>query len=219
MKRTAIWGGLALCALFILSCRPASARDDWQYWSEYNLNYKLSDQWSLIVNPSVRLYDDMSEDQYWETRVGVSYKLTDQWAFNAQVNHGETKNAADKWIDENTVELQPTYKWQWSGFDFSNRFRLEYRIVNGAEKWRYRDFIKVGKKTKIFGEEFTPFIAHEFFYDEAVDQLNQNRSRVGISKKLNKQLTMTVYYQYKSLLGVSTWAGDNIIGTGIDIAL
>lgn len=203
--------------LFLLS-PSLMAQDDWQYWNEYHLSYKITDHLSVILNPSIRMKDDVSENQYWESRQGFSYKFSDQWNLNIHYLHSESKNSSNKWIDENAFELQPTYKWKWIGFDFANRLRLVYRIINGSERWLYREQIKIGKKVTVFHQEVTPFVSNEIFYDELLDQFNQNRARVGISKKVSKAMLMTIFYQYKSNSIKKDWVGENILGTGIDLS-
>lgn len=194
------------------------ADEDIQYWSEYVITYKLTPKVGLLLNPSFRLKDNISENQYWESRQGFSFQATPALALNLQYLHSETKNAANKWLPENTVEFQPTYKWSWHTFDFANRLRLEYRMVGGFEKWRYRHQLKISRKLKVASVEFSPFVSDEIFYDEAVDQMNQNRLRIGVAKKISRLATLSVFYQYKTNAVKQDWTGEHILGTGLELA-
>lgn len=194
------------------------ADEDVQYWSEYTLTYKIAPRVSVLLNPSIRLKDDISENQYWESRQGLSFQATSALALNLQYLHSETKNAANKWLPENTVEFQPTYKWSWHTFDLANRLRMEYRMVGGVEKWRWRDQLKVSRKCKVGGVELIPFISDEIFYDEAVDQMNQNRLRAGVSKRISPHALATFFYQYKTNAVKQDWTGEHILGTGLELS-
>lgn len=194
------------------------ADEDVQYWSEYTLTYKIAPRVSVILNPSIRLKDDISENQYWESRQGLSFKATSALALNLQYLHSETKNAANKWLPENTIEFQPTYKWSWHTFDFANRLRIEYRMVGGFEKWRWRDQLKISRTCKVAGVEIIPFISDEIFYDEALDQMNQNRLRAGISKRVSPHALATFFYQYKTNAVKQDWTGEHILGTGLELS-
>jgi len=210
--------GCFLFFLMLICVQTGYGQEDTAYWSEYNISCKINDRLSLILNPSFRLKDNISELQYWESRQGVSYQFNKALSLNFHYLHTETKNIQNKWVEENNLELQPTYKWTWVGFDWSDRFRLEYRVVNGIEKWRYRNLIKVSRQITVFKQELTPYISEELFYDEAVDQMNQDRLRVGVSKKLSKQVSVNVFYQYKATSVKQDWTGENIIGTGLDLS-
>jgi len=195
------------------------AEDDWQYWSAYSFNYKISDKVDFVFNPAFRLKDEISEYQYWESRQGLLFKINKNWDVNLHYLHGESKNSANKWIDENRLELQPTYKWSWGKFKFSDRFRLEYRIVNGTEKWRYRNKIRLSKTLTIFDYEITSFVDEEIFYDEYVDQYNQNRASLGFSKKISDKISASIFYMYKSDKKGGDWQGANVIGTTLKFSL
>jgi len=195
------------------------AEDDWQYWSAYSFNYKITDKMSFILNPSFRLLDDLDELRYWESRQGLSFKPNSQWDINVHYLHGESKNSTNKWLDEDRIELQPTFKWSMGEFKFSDRFRLEFRIVNGTEKWRYRNKIKLAKTLTIFDHKITSFVDEEIFYDEHVDQYNQNRASLGFTKKISDKISASIFYMYKSDKKGKDWQGANVIGTALKFSL
>lgn len=218
IKNKNIFIYLGMC-LGVVTCAPiVEGRDDLQYWSEYNVKYKISDRLSLILNPSFRMKEDISQKHYWESRQGLSYKLNEALSINGHYRHAETKNDRNQWIDENVFEFQPTYAWAWESLDFANRFRIEYRIVNGVEKWRYRNQIKVGKQVTLLGWPLTTYVSDELFYDEAVDQMNQHRVRIGVNKKISKVATVGVFYQNKSNAIKQDWYSENILGTSVELS-
>ena len=208
----------AIIILFLFNS-AVLAGDSTESWNTLTLKHKINERFTYILYGLEIMGDNVSEHEYWELRTGVSYKASDHWSFAVYYLHGEFKNAANKWIDENRAETDAVYKWSWGNFKWSDRLRVAYKIVNGKEKFQYRNKIKVAKPIMIFSQKLTVFVDEELFYNDDVDRYNENRFSVGFSKKINDHITTALYYRYRAIKGVNDWSGANIIGTFVSITL
>ena len=95
--------------------------------------------------------------------------------------------------------------------------RFEYRSIDGDEKWRWREKVKISHPIVLGNLELSPYLSEEFFYDFKTDEYNQNRAVIGVAKKLSSNVELDLYYMYKANLKSSGWSGVNVLGTGMTI--
>ena len=195
------------------------AGDSTESWNTLTIKHKLNDHFTYILNSTERLRDNVGEHEYWESRIGVSYKASGHWSFAVYYLHGESKNAANKWIDENRFESDVAYQWNWGEFTWSDRLRYSKKYVNSVHWSQYRNKIKVAKLISPFSQPVTAYVDHETFYNDNVDQYNENRTAFGISKKISDHVNGTLYYMYRADKGPNDWSGVNIIGTKFSISI
>jgi len=195
------------------------SEDDWQHWNAYSFKYKVNDDINLILSPSLRLDEDISQLFYWESRQGFGYKVNKHLDMNLHYLFARTKKQNNKWVDEHRIEFQPTFKWNVGDLKFSDRNRVEYRVVGGTEKWRYRNSIKMKKTVTVKNKEYTPFIANEVFYDFSAQRYNQNRTTVGFSQKISDIASLDIFYVYRMDKKGSDWQGVNVVGTAVKFSL
>jgi len=195
------------------------AGDSTESWNTLTFKHKLNDQFTYFLNGTERIRDNVGEHEYWELRTGVSYKVSDHWSFAVNYLHGESKSAANKWIDENRFEADAIYKWNWGEFKWSDRFRYANKNINGVEWSQYRTKIKVAKPISVFNHKLTAYADNEMFYNDNVDQYNENRASLGFSKKISDDVSGSLYYMYRANKGVNDWSGVNIMGTSLSVSL
>lgn len=209
---------IAVYSSIILNPPSAFATDDWNYWSSVSFEHKLDPKTRVIWNPVWRVRDDISETYHLATRQGVGHKVSDSLDLAAHYFYIQEKNTKGQWVEEDRLELQPTLKWDYAGFNFSDRNRFEYRVVGDDEKWRYRNLLKIAKPVEINGFSFSPYISNEIFYDLKKEELNQDRASVGFIKKINPHVTLDVYYMVRSDYAGGHWNTTNIAGTSFSIS-
>ncbi len=146
---------VAVFTLLAFHLPAAFATDDWNYWSSVTFEHKLDPKLRLIWNPVWRVRDDISETYYLATRQGVGYKVSDSLDLVVHYFYDQEKNAQGRWVEENRLELQPTVKWDYAGFNFSDRNRFEYRVIEKDKKWRYRNLLKISKPLELNGFELS----------------------------------------------------------------
>jgi len=215
-KIVSIFAGFVL--ILLISPYDCAHGGDTQYWSQYKLSHKLTDKLSLFINPSFRVVDDVSDLRFWKTRQGLAVKLNDHWKFNVNYFYAKAQ-IANSWIDENRVEFQPMFSWKMGEVKFLNRVSVEFRMINGDERWRFRNKIKMSKSVEVFKQKLTVFVDEEGFYDQEQNKFNQNRASVGFGKKISNNTSIDIFYLYKSDKVNDRWIGKNVIGSKVMISL
>lgn len=217
------WGFTVLVAAALLFCRWSVAQaqeDDWEYWGEYAFKYNITDQLAFKVTPKMQVRDDFSNPYYWESAHGLSYK------FNKTIDVGAyhlfaEEDRRDTNKTESRLRLEMNLHTLFKGVKFSDRSRYEYRTFNiGESKDRYRNRIQVTlNPVTLVGQEITPYVSNEFFYDLEEHEYNQNRGIVGFTKKLTEKISAGMYYMLRSNRAGDVWNEVHIIGTKFDISL
>lgn len=52
---------ILILTISIFYCSTFGYADDWQYWSAYNFKVKVTESIDFILNPSIRLRDNISK--------------------------------------------------------------------------------------------------------------------------------------------------------------
>lgn len=76
----------------------------------------------------------------------------------------------------------------------------------------YRNIATIAYPAKIGNFEFTTYISDEIYYDFLIKKMPLNWATIGADKKINKNLTVGLYYRNEaSRNGVTTkWVTNNI---------
>lgn len=215
------WGGRwGVCVGFLMMCLvmpiQAFAGDDWQYWNGIKLKHALHEQWDARIKFEQRVTGDLSEFGLHNYAPRLVYKPTRHLQYAIGYKY-EREKVASRWREEHRLEQILTLKGSWLGFKGSVGTRFEYRSLDGDEKWRWREKVKISHPMVLGGVEVVPYLSEEFFYDFKTDEYNQNRGVVGVTKKLSSSVALDLYYMYKTSLKSSGWSGVNIFGTGMTI--
>jgi hypothetical protein len=210
---------ITLFLLFQLAGTPlAVARDDWQYWNEFQFKYSVREDLTLRLKTEQRLRDDFSALFLTNFEVGLLFKPNEHLEFGPLYKFEHEKSSSGKRTDENRVSFEGTIKWKLVDFGFANRHRISFRNISGKESWRYRTRLKISRPINILNTSITPFVSNELFYDFVPERFNQNRFDIGFSKKLYKHLEPKIYYRLRSKYSGNEWLEVNIIGTELSIS-
>lgn len=215
---------LILMAGFIISLLAvnALAQTDNKYYSEFVFKHKLNDKFGVFFNPEVRLNDNMGNAYYQQYRLGATFHtnkyldLTGAYRFIAQ------KDSTGDWSnsDMQYIEMIAVPKIKVAGFNLSDANKMEYRYIeNARDRWVYRNLVTIAYPSKVFGFELTPYVSNEIYYDFEIDKMNLNWATVGATKKLNKYLTLGLYFRNESSrVGVSSkWVTNYILGSNVTV--
>ena len=212
-----------ISGLFFLSVdrHLAWARDDFQYWSRYEISKELGSQFEVFYNPEFRVRDDASDFFYHEHRQGLRFKPSKYLTlgFNYLFARNQPQRGQPLW--EHSGELDVTPQISFGNFYFSARGRAELRQVQGSSgevEWRFRIQPTMAYQVKMFGYQFKPYISNDLFYDVERDAWNQNRFYLGASFPLGKfkdfRPSIDFYYLLQSLRSVrGDWNSNHIFGT------
>ena len=114
---------------------------------------------------------------------------------------------------ENRLTFPVTLRFAVKKFRLSDRNQFERRFRNsGVNSTRYRNRFLVEYPIGDSKRGLSFLIGDEVFYDWSVDRWVRNRFSVGVTKVLNSNLTLDVYYLRQND-GVSTPGDLHVIGT------
>jgi len=199
----------------------AFASGDNKYYSEFAFKHKLNDKFDLFFTPELRFNDDMGNFYYYHLRVGSTFHahknldLALAYRFIQNKVNGEWDNNDVQYIEMITIP-----KVKVGGFDISDANKIERRFYESApDRWVYRNLLTFAYPTKIGNFELTPYISNEIYYDFEIDKINLNWATIGANKKINKYLTVGLYYRDEtSRVGSSSkWVTNHILGTNATI--
>jgi hypothetical protein len=209
----------SLCRLFLLigictiSCVGESfASDDWQYWNEFKLKHNINEKIDVHLKLEQRIVDHVGDFALHNYSPGIVYGINKYFDFELNYKY-EREKVNEEWRDEHRLEMIPIIKWEWSGYKFNVRNRFEYRTIEGDDKWRWREKLKIKRNVMMGDFVFTPFVSEEIFYDFKEDEFNQNRAAIGFTKEITKSLEIGLYYLRKSNKRNGSWTGVNVLGT------
>ena len=205
--------GILLCGV----AGHVQAADDWQYWNGIKLKHALHEQWDVHIKFEQRVTGDLSALGLHSYAPGMVYKPNTHMQYAVGYKY-ELKNGASRWSEEHRLEQILTLKGAWLGFKGSVGTRVEYRSIDGDEKWRWREKVTISRPIVLGHLKLAPYLSEELFFDFKTDEYNQNRAVLGVAKKLSSSVEVDLYYMYRADLKSSGWSGVNVLGTSMTIA-
>ena len=225
LKRLYIF--LILASFFFCETPFARARDDFQYWSKYEVSKELGPKFEIFYNPEFRIRDHASDFFYHEHRQGLRFKPSKYLilSFNYLFARNQPTHGQPLW--EHRGELDVTPQMSFGRFRFSVRGRTELRQVQGSSgeaEWRFRIQPTISYQVQMFGYQFKPYVSNDLFYDVERDAWNQNRLYLGVSFPLAKlggfRPRIDFYYMLQSQRSVrDDWNSNHIFGTKFGLRL
>lgn len=204
---------LSLLCQFV-SIPFALARDDWQYWNEFQLKFALKEKLDLRFKAEQRLRDNVTDLYLTNYEAGFIFKANKYFEFGPLYLFEREKSLSSQITNERRLSFEGTLKWQINDIRLSNRHLLSRRDISGRESWTYRNKLKISYPIKAI----TPYVSEEIFYDTGPDKFNQNRFSIGFSKQLTKNLEVEIYYLLQSKRRGRDWTEVNILGTTFSIS-
>jgi hypothetical protein len=178
MMKKAVIIALGLAALAAIS-GPVMAGDDWEYWSQYEATWKVGDRLQLRLKPELRFREDLSKHYYSHVEIGVDWRIRD-WLVLAPCYRHVLEESRGDWKTEKRPEADATLTRKIGRVTVGDRNRLEYRLRDDNETFRYRNRLWV-KAPKLSPAGVQPFLGEEVFYDFDADEINKNRVYAGLS--------------------------------------
>ena len=190
----------------------AFASDEWQYWNKIKLKHSYGKKLDAHFNIEQKFLDDFNHLGTHNYAPGVVFKINKYFDFELNYKY-ETVKGEEEWSEEHRLELIPTINWILKEYKIQIKSRFEHRIVEEENKWVWREKLKTKKQIKIGIFEFTLFISEAIFFDFKINEFNQNRFAIGLSKTITKNLGIDLYYMRKNNKRDGAWPGVNILGT------
>jgi len=208
-KKNILAASLLIC-LFIIN-KSTLAETDWEYWNHYEIAGSINDKLDFKVKPAFRHKDDFNNHYYTHFDIGLDWKVNDWFVLSQYYCHVNEKKKGN-WKVEYRPHLNITFKWKFLGLSFSERNKLEYRIKEDKEFFRYRNKLTV-KLPKFTQSMFQVYISEELFYDFDANELNKNRVYTDMDFKVINNLKAGLYYILESRKKKDEWINVNVLGT------
>ncbi len=197
-KATYCW----LLVFVVLSAVPVYAQttqlqddEDNQSWNDVQLTVPMSKAFDLQTRATLRFGKDVSRLTDYRFLIGPVWKATKSLSISPFIWLIRARNAAGRFRDEQRLNLQATYRFQFQDFAIVHRSTLERRLRRPLDTWRYRAYLTFEKELP---EKLIPkakfFFGDEVFYDSATDRFSRNRFAIGINKTLSKQVSVDIFY-------------------------
>jgi len=212
-------GMMFLAASFLFSSQNAWAQDDWQLWNGYGLKIKINDDFSWKVYGEHRIVDDFSESRLGNVSAGFLWHPSKYFEIGPFFKYERSRKSSTFHINERRWLLEGTLKARLGPLKISDRNRVAYRGRNTTDIWRYRNRLKISYPIAVKKITISPFVSEEVFFESKAAVFSQNRVKMGMSAKITKNLSLSLYYMIKSNRRGADWSDVQVLGTGISISV
>ena len=203
---------IILVLLLSISVFAQTDDDDTQLWNETTVEFSIKkdankkDKIGGIIIGNLRVTDNITDLS--DKRIGFGLKIkasknitvTPSYIFRTQTSSGPNRY-------EHRLRLDIVPKKSWEKFSIENRSRFEHRFKTngGNDDTFYRNRTKLKFPIKRREKEvFTPLISNDTYFDLQNPRIHRNDTVLGISKTINKYLTVEPFYQFRQNFQSST---------------
>jgi hypothetical protein len=199
----------AMLIVFVIVSAGPGAAGNWEYRGRMDMAGPIVEDISVRALTEVRSRNDLHTHNESHFDIGLEWEAHTWLAVGPYYRHvTEQKNNA--WTVEHRLHLDVTFKWNFLGLSLSNRNRVEYRMMDGNETFRYRTrlMMKLGGRAL---PAIQPFISEEPYYDSAAGYVNKNRMTAGLDVKLLETISLGGYYVLDSVKSAGLWRNINAL--------
>lgn len=189
---------------------------DWQSWCAAAVAGKAGNlKWK--VEEEIYIGDDISQLFHYQTDAGISRSLA-SW-FDLGLNFRQIREEKKgEWKNEARPHLNGTLKWLLADWQFADRNRLEYRIIeDSVDRWRYCNQLSLLPPVKLWDSRLQPYLADEVYIDLHGDNFNENRAYAGFTVRLAKYIAADLSYFCQSREKTDGWVDANIIRSALTV--
>lgn len=223
---------ILVSVFFVFSAygQTAPDRTDLQIWTETTVvvpvikqtdeDKKTTTKLSVFASGTLRFGRDLSGIVDKRIGIGFNWHLRKGLTYSSSYLYKFTEPVRGAKAFEHLIRFDLSAEKKWRPVSLKNRSRIEYRIRNNrSDSVRYRNKITAKFPVRSDGKEiFAPFVTTEPFFDFTSKRFSSNEFTVGISKKLNANLSTDIYYLNKiNRSGIPKYI--NAIGANLTITL
>lgn len=193
--------------------------DEIQSWNDIQLTVPVTKKVDFTLVGTARFGSNIRRLNEARIAPGFVFKLNKAFSLAPSYAAIVTRNSSGQFRDEHRFSIRGSYKFPTKSIDVSHRSTYEYRVRTSGNSWRYRAAIVLERDLpKKFLSNSKIFAIEEVFYVSTTERFSRNRFSFGISKKLDKRLTLDVFYLRQN--DGRTFQGNlNVIGTTWRISL
>jgi hypothetical protein len=186
---------------------------DVQFWNDLQVSIPLNKNIDLQLLSTARFGEKISRFEHGRIGAGISASLGKGFSAGANYQLIESRNSQSRFTTEHRYTFRGGYKFPVKRFGLSHRSTYEYRVRSGSNSWRYRAALTIEKKLPDnWIKDAEVFLTEEAFYVSTAGRFSRNRVSAGVSKKINSNLTLDLYYMRQND-GTSQRGDLHVIGT------
>ena len=168
---------------------------DLQSWNDVTITAPLNKKFDLYFPLTLRFGNHIDRLNEARAGAGIVYKPVKQFSAASWYTFIRYRNSQGQFRTENRVTVRGVYKFPFKKVGVSHRSMLELRYRETGNTWRYRPAITIEKGLpETWGKGLKAFVTEDPFYDSASGRFSRNRISGGLSKEVNKHLTVEGYY-------------------------
>jgi len=192
----------------------SSAGDDVQLWSRISFSSSPTEKVKLSLDEEFRVGEDIQKLCLHRSNLSLSHNTT-PW-FHLSIDYWySTQLKGARRIHEHRPHLNATFKTQLQPFTIHFAHRLEWRMVENADKsWRYRARLKM--IFPIRDSRFQPYVADDLFVRLKDTDVDLHRIYIGSKIRLTELVSLDCYYLF-NMKNRETWVNDHVIGTAFGV--
>jgi len=195
----AVKPALALFVLFILGgvvcAQTTPSHHDTQNWNDVFLTVPLSKQVDFVMQGTLRNGRNLHRPVDERLGIGFSFKLGKYLTVVPNYLYIGMQPFEGRRVFEDRLSVLAIVRVPVGRFVFSDRNLFERRFRRpGIDSTRYRNRLQVEHPVGPPKQKLSLFVSDEVFYDWSFNAWVRNRAAVGLSKVVNKHLTLDLYY-------------------------
>ncbi|MCF7825668.1 MAG: DUF2490 domain-containing protein [Candidatus Marinimicrobia bacterium] len=157
--------------LLILLVEQVSGQE-WELWPQIEVKGKATENLTWKLVPECRITGSNAELYQGWLEARLDWKAS-PWLILSPYYRFTTNLKGDIWQSEYRPILAATLSHGFQGVQVDFRNRIEYRMFESTNTWRYR--ARITTKLPPFGKlNLSPYLGDEVFYDMEIDRLNKN---------------------------------------------
>ncbi|MBM3244755.1 MAG: DUF2490 domain-containing protein [Candidatus Omnitrophica bacterium] len=204
--------------LLFLNTAFAYDNGDFQVWHTEAQEFKLNQQWKVGTEEEIRFADDASDFYYQHYDLGFVYGLNKYVDLGINYRQVYEKNSSGEFREENRPHINAILRYEFAGFKFDDRNRLEYRnLEHKNATFRYRNKFSVKAPWKFTKLQIQPYLADEVFINFNSSGFSRNRFYSGFGMNFTKNIKSEIYYLLQSSKTSDRWIDANVLGTKIKV--
>ena len=179
----------------VLAQRTPPSQTDTQQWNDVQFSVPITKDIDFNFLGTLRIGRNISRPVDERIGAGATFRIGKYLVVEPNYLHIGMQPFEGRRVWENRLSLPITLRFQLGKFRFSDRNLFERRLRQGAiDATRYRQRLRIEHPIGPDRWKLSVGVADEIFYDWSVNDWVRNRFAVGISKVLNKSVTLDVYY-------------------------
>lgn len=209
---------VALLILTLLS--PVAARADsaesWT-WSDMRLPIPDGGGWKpsrLHLVTDVRIGTRYPGIGFLSLQAGPMWDVHKYLLLGVHVRAVALQRTPAVFSNEYRTDVEPHLRWNSGPVSINDRSRLEFRWINGAFAWRYRNQLRINYE--LGKTQLAPYVWDELFVDFTLGYIPENRAAIGLGWTFMEGARLDVGYIWRARRPTATtWANDNILNVQV----